>query len=191
MNVASIEWRLAGCGIDCLPGRHDPLQHEAHGRLLEREAIAGRVIVIGPLVIDRLARRVLVGGDAVALTLIEWEILAVLARDVGRSVAHDEILAEVWGPGYEDRPILRTNMDRLRRKLGEAGCLIETLVGHGYRLATDARSPAALPRPAPRPPRWAHDWDACQWCHTTDRRHVALGLCTRCYWHRKKMRKSL
>lgn len=33
--------------------------------------------------------------------------------------------------------------------------------------------------------RWATHWGFCQWCGTTERRHIARGFCTRCYhyWH--------
>lgn len=38
-----------------------------------------------------------------------------------------------------------------------------------------------------RPPleRWAEDWSTCQGCRSSEQRHVALGLCHRCYhWAR-------
>lgn len=178
-------WRLDGCDADCMPRQHDPAAHERYGRLLERKRGLARPVQAGPLVIDLEDRRVLVGDDEVVMSTIEWEILAILARNVGRPIAYDDILAEVWGAGYGYRHAVRVNVARLRGKLGAAGHLIETLFGHGFRLSDGSR-PSPLPRRAPGPRRWARAWNACQWCHETTRAHFALGLCTRCYKRARK-----
>jgi DNA-binding winged helix-turn-helix (wHTH) protein len=165
----------------------------AAGRAEEREAAAGLVVQVGSLTIDRGGHRALVGGEDVALTPTEWEILALLARNAGRLVTHDEILAGVWGPGYEYRHIVRVNMARLRRRLGVASHLIVTVKARGFRLAGDHRAPVALPLPArvQKPKRWARDWDGCQWCHETTRPHAGRGVCTRCEGRRRRAGKFI
>lgn len=188
MNVVSIEaWRLPGCGDDCAPRRHDPLQHEQYGRFLEREGAVPRIVGAGPLVIDLEGHRVLVDGEDVAPTPTEWGILALLARNVGRLVTYDEILADVWGPGYGYRHIVRSNVARLRGRLGGGAHLIATIQRRGFRLTGEHGTPVRLPLPdrVQTPKRWARNWDACQWCHERARKHEGRGLCTRCAARRR------
>lgn len=95
-------------------------------------------IDLGELVVDLAARRVVVRGIEQVLTEKEFDILAELARNVGRVVTHDGLLAAVWGPGYADEThYLRVYVNRLRAKLeqdpGNPRLLI-TLPRVGYRL---------------------------------------------------------
>lgn len=56
----------------------------------------------GHLVIDPSARQVTVRGKRVDLTPTEYKLLLYLARNAGRTLTHEQILDNVWGPGYED-----------------------------------------------------------------------------------------
>ncbi|NUR30829.1 MAG: response regulator [Catenulispora sp.] len=57
-------------------------------------------------------------GRLVHLTRTEWGITEVLLRNAGKLVSPQYILAEVWGPGYDDdKGLLRFHMAKLRRKL--------------------------------------------------------------------------
>jgi two-component system KDP operon response regulator KdpE len=95
-------------------------------------------IEIGEVAIDLAAHTVHVGGEEVRLTPKEFALLALLARNRGRLITHTRMLAEIWGPAYEDAtPLLRTHIANLRRKLQAAGApggLIRTDAGIGYRL---------------------------------------------------------
>ena len=74
----------------------------------------------------------------VELTRREIEMLALFARDPGRIVSRRVLLQEVWGMERADRIETRTvdmHIAKLRKKLGEARDLIETVRGEGYRLA--------------------------------------------------------
>jgi two-component system KDP operon response regulator KdpE len=97
------------------------------------------VIVAGGLEIDLAARTVLVSGDPVHLTPIEFDLLRVLARNRGRLMTHRALLTEVWGPAYtDDVQTLRTHVARLRAKIepdGRAGRCIVTDPGVGYRFS--------------------------------------------------------
>jgi DNA-binding response OmpR family regulator len=94
------------------------------------------VFSLGDLSIDFKRRRVCVGGEEKYLTRIEWHLLSELARNAGRLMLYEELLARVWGPEYrEDVQTLRTWMSRLRHKLGGdsgAGQLIRTMPKTGY-----------------------------------------------------------
>ncbi|MYE40149.1 MAG: response regulator, partial [Chloroflexi bacterium] len=75
---------------------------------------------LGDLTIDYAARSVTVSGRPAALTPIEFDLLAALAREAGRVVPHDRLLRRVWSPGKPGSlRALRTHLKHLRRKLGD------------------------------------------------------------------------
>ncbi len=64
------------------------------------------------------AKQVTRRGVAVRLTPTEWNILELLVRNSGALVSHEEILNQVWGPGYaSETAYLRVYLAQLRRKL--------------------------------------------------------------------------
>jgi two-component system KDP operon response regulator KdpE len=70
------------------------------------------------LTIDFEARRVLRDGVDVTLSPLEFRLLDRLVGAAGRVVLASELLANVWGPGYETADeALRTAIARLRRKI--------------------------------------------------------------------------
>jgi two-component system KDP operon response regulator KdpE len=65
-------------------------------------------------------RLVAARGKEVHLTRIEWLLLSELARNAGRLMLYEDLLARVWGPEYRnDIQILRTWVSRLRHKIEE------------------------------------------------------------------------
>ena len=75
-------------------------------------------VALGDAVVDLVARKVVRGGEEVRLTPTEWHLLEVLVRHPGRLLSQRQLLAEVWGPGYESaQGNLRLYMGQLRRKL--------------------------------------------------------------------------
>ena len=95
--------------------------------------------VLGDLAIDYERRRVSVGGEAVALTATEFELLRVLSLNAGRVVTFDTLLRRVWnGRDSDDANPVRIFVRNLRHKLGEdAGnpAWIFNERGVGYRMA--------------------------------------------------------
>ena len=77
-------------------------------------------------------------GVEVKLTKIEFDLLAVLARNLGRVVTHRQLLKEVWGPHAVQEPhYVRVFMASLRKKLEDNPSHPQWLVteqGVGYRL---------------------------------------------------------
>ncbi|GAB4201851.1 MAG: response regulator transcription factor [Roseiflexaceae bacterium] len=94
-----------------------------------------RAITLGRLAIDPLARRVEVDAAQIDLTVKEYDLLLLLARNPGRSFSRSYLLDHIWGSNYEggDRTV-DTHIVRLRRKLGPVGDQISTVWGVGYRL---------------------------------------------------------
>jgi len=106
--------------------------------LLRRSADApteGKPLQIGPLVIDTERHRVTVDGREVDLTAIEYKLLLTLTERHGRVQTREGLLQDVWGYNYAgDTRTVDTHITRLRTKLGDAGGLIRTLRGFGYKL---------------------------------------------------------
>jgi two-component system KDP operon response regulator KdpE len=91
------------------------------------------------LELDLAAHRVAVGGQEVHLTPTEYDLLRVLMQRRGRLMTHRALLAEVWGPGYEeDTQVLRVHVANLRRKIEAEPATPRYVVtdpGVGYRFA--------------------------------------------------------
>jgi two-component system, OmpR family, KDP operon response regulator KdpE len=79
-------------------------------------------------------------GENVDLTGKEFDVLAYLARHVGKTCTHQMILETVWGSGYtREAQYLHAYVHRLRQKLHDpSGELIKTAPGIGYSLSTVA-----------------------------------------------------
>ena len=76
-------------------------------------------VQLGHLIVDLAARRVDGGPDGdIRLTPTEWHLLEVLLRHPGKLMSQQQLLTEVWGPGYASATgNLRLYMAQLRRKL--------------------------------------------------------------------------
>lgn len=78
---------------------------------------------------------VTVGGAAVALTLKEYKLLCYLLQNQGAVASREQILQEIWGYAFDgENRTVDVHIRTLRAKLGEAGCLIETVKGIGYKI---------------------------------------------------------
>ena len=77
-----------------------------------------KIVRRGDLTIDLDKRIVLRGAEELHLTRKEHDVLAVLARHIGRVVTHDRVLAAAWGGEEEPRvEYLRIVIRNLRQKL--------------------------------------------------------------------------
>jgi len=95
---------------------------------------SGEILRHGTLSVDLRTRKVTVGGQDVALTPKEFDILECLATDPGRAVSRAEIFERAWDAHwYGPTKVLDVHLAALRRKLGEQ-VHIETVYGRGLRL---------------------------------------------------------
>jgi DNA-binding response OmpR family regulator len=85
--------------------------------------------------IDRVRHRVAVLGNEVALTPIEFRMLATFAENPGRVLGHGQLLELVWGDRIRERDEVKLYVSYIRRKLGLAADVdpVETVRGVGYR----------------------------------------------------------
>jgi len=79
--------------------------------------------------------------EDIRLTPTEWHLLEVLLRNPGKLLSRNQLLTEVWGPGYADATgNLRLYMAQLRRKLEPDPARPRWLItepGMGYRYQPD------------------------------------------------------
>lgn len=92
----------------------------------------------GNLVIDYEKHIVTVGGNIIHFTQIEYKILTFLARNAGKVITYDTLIAHVWEPFADsNNRILRVNMANIRRKMEQNPAdpqYIFTEIGIGYRM---------------------------------------------------------
>lgn len=89
----------------------------------------------GSLKIDLEKHEVTVNGENVILTLKEFELLRHLMQNKDIVLTRNRLLEEIWGFDFEgETRTLDVHIRSLRAKLGEAGELIQTVRGVGYRL---------------------------------------------------------
>ena len=91
----------------------------------------------GSLKIDESAGCVYVNDTEIHLAPIEYKLLNLLARNVGKVITHNLILKEVWGDTMPyDSPSIRVYITMLRKKLETpmGKQLIQTHPGIGYRM---------------------------------------------------------
>jgi two-component system KDP operon response regulator KdpE len=110
----------------------------AQQRRQEDEKTVLTHIQFGDVVVDLAARLVSKAGEEVHLTPIEYRLLGVLIANAGKVLTQRQLLKDVWGDGYLERPhYLRVHMGHLRQKLETKPSQPEHLlteVGVGYRL---------------------------------------------------------
>jgi two-component system phosphate regulon response regulator PhoB len=84
------------------------------------------------------AHRVTLKAREIELTLTEFKLLRELLVNKGRVRSREVLLNNVWGYTFEgyDRTV-DTHVQRLRRKLGTYGNMIETVRGVGYMVKTE------------------------------------------------------
>ena len=100
---------------------------------------------LGEMVIDIDGRNVTVSGKRIHLTPIEFKIVALLCKNMGKVLTYDFIIKGIWGPctkeTYESElQALRVNVGNIRKKIEEDHAMpryILTEVGIGYRMSEE------------------------------------------------------
>lgn len=79
--------------------------------------------------------KVLVEDVPVELTLKEFEMLRYLLENKGIVLTRDQLLTHIWGYDFDgETRTVDVHVRTLRQKLGDAGHLVETVRGVGYRV---------------------------------------------------------
>ncbi|MDD3252896.1 MAG: response regulator transcription factor [Lachnospiraceae bacterium] len=92
----------------------------------------------GELKLDYAAGCAYLEGEELHLTPIEYRLLCLLAKNIGKVLTHTYITKEIWGSSWDnDIASLRVFMATLRKKLerrSNSPQYIQTHVGVGYRM---------------------------------------------------------
>ena len=103
------------------------LRRTAHAKYDEEK------VSLGKITIDKKGRSVSVDGEAIVLTLKEFELLVFLVQHQGHALSREQLLEFVWGMDYQGSlRTVDTHIKTLRMKLG-TGDYIQTIWGVGYK----------------------------------------------------------
>ena len=99
-----------------------------------------KVISYGGITIDENRHTVSVNNAPVSLTLKEYELLKLFMDNPGRVFTREALLAGIWGTDFagETRTV-DVHIGTLRTKLSEAGDVIETVRGIGYKMREERK----------------------------------------------------
>src|SRR3978361_1990164 len=133
----------AGGGARALPGTAGPAEIDARLRMAAGRAQLDRTardaaVRVGELTIDETTYSAKLRGEALGLTLKEFELLKFLAQHPGRVFTRAQLLQEVWGYDYYGGTrTVDVHVRRLRAKLGpEHEGLIGTVRHVGYKFVS-------------------------------------------------------
>jgi two-component system response regulator MtrA len=117
------------------------LRRTSHARAAEAAPSPPDHIRVGELIIDRLRRRVTLGGEPIQLTPTEYRLVSALASRPDEILSRDDLATLVWG--YQDASSGRTidvHIRRLRVKLSQGPVPAPAIVavrGFGYKMAIE------------------------------------------------------
>ncbi|MCH8943982.1 MAG: winged helix-turn-helix domain-containing protein [Proteobacteria bacterium] len=97
--------------------------------------LAAELGVTDDRLLDTTTRELVLDGQRVALTPLEFGVIAMLDSRAGEAVSRTELLQQVWGHGYDGGSnVVDAIVHGLRKKCGSRARIFETVRGVGYRL---------------------------------------------------------
>lgn len=113
--------------------------------LLRRRSpdVVDDVVQIGELTLDTATYRVSFAGQLLKVGPTEFKLLHHLMKNAERVHSRGALLDKVWGDHvYIEERTVDVHIKRLRESLGEAGAMVETVRGAGYRLSQAGFAPS-------------------------------------------------
>ncbi len=111
------------------------LRSQARGRAA-RGSAPRAPIQIGEIRLDLDSRTVTRAGAPVDLSTREFDLLAYLMGNAGKTLSREQIFRAVWETDYGDMGTVAINIKKLRTKLDPEWTYIKTIWGSGYRFVT-------------------------------------------------------
>ena len=106
--------------------------------LIQNNSMQQAVFINGALRIDYVSGCAFLDEEELHLTPIEYKLLCLLAKNIGKVLTHKYITQNVWGSSWENDVVsLRVFMATLRKKLEknpDSPQYIQTHIGIGYRM---------------------------------------------------------
>ena len=119
------------------PFKPKELVARIRARIRRTDDVGSQVLSIGDLVIDVNGHTVRRGSEVLALTPLEFDLLACLAKKPGQVFTREALLQEVWGYRHAaDTRLVNVHVQRLRAKIErdpEAPEIVLTVRGVGYK----------------------------------------------------------
>lgn len=119
------------------PFKPKELVARIRARIRRTDDVGAQVLSIGDLSIDVNGHTVRRGSDVLALTPLEFDLLACLAKKPGQVFTREALLQEVWGYRHAaDTRLVNVHVQRLRAKIErdpEAPEIVLTVRGVGYK----------------------------------------------------------
>lgn len=98
----------------------------------------GEVLKVGDLQLDGATHQVSYQGEALKLGPMEFKLLSHFLHHPERVHSRSQLLDQVWGDAvYIEERTVDVHVKRLRRALGAAGAMVQTVRGAGYRLSAN------------------------------------------------------
>ncbi len=106
-------------------------------RTMQKDAMKNQVKILrcGSVSLDPLRMEVKTSGEEIQLAPKEYLLFKVLLENQGQVLGRDRLLDLVWGTDFEgsDR-VVDSHIKKLRKKLGDSGTCIKTVIGGGYKI---------------------------------------------------------
>ena len=138
-DTADVVRGLEAGADDYVPKPFKPAELVARvkARLRPTDRSASQEITLGDIVIDVTGHTVTRDGEEIALTPLEFDLLATLSRSPHQVFSRDELLRDVWGyPHAADNRLVNVHVQRLRSKVErdpENPEVVLTVRGIGYK----------------------------------------------------------
>lgn len=138
LDLGADDYLVKPFGVDELLARVRAVLRRAPTAAQQDASALRTTITVGDLAMDVAQRTVMKAGREVALTPLEYRLLALLVHHAWRIVLRESLLEYAWGEQYlGESHLLQVNINRLRRKLEpdlSHPRYLLTRVGVGYRL---------------------------------------------------------
>lgn len=93
------------------------------------------ILSAGDISLDTKRHIVSVGEERISLTLKEFELLHLFLENQGQVFTRDQLLNQIWGYEFDgESRTVDVHIRSLRTKLKDAGNMIETVRGVGYKI---------------------------------------------------------
>lgn len=96
------------------------------------------------LVLDERTFSASLNGEAIPLSTVEYDLLALLLKNADQVISRKEIIKKVWKDQASDERVIDAHMVSLRKKLTPFKGGIRTIYGRGYVLESTKKSPATV-----------------------------------------------